>query len=148
MTFIFIVILWQVAAHYLDWRRFVRGDIPQPIFLVVNYVIGSLGVLIPFELWTSISVDPESAAWILSPDIDPRWKLPFILIAGGAAVTICYLADLLNNRNQSHEENSEQMRLKDQRIAELEQEFWRERQATGFKAAKAGRCRATVAARV
>jgi len=121
MTFILIVILWQVAAHYLDWRRFVRGTIPQSVFLVVNYVIGSLGLLIPYELWISITIDPRSAAWVLATDIDPRWKLPFILIAGGAAVTICYLADLLNSRNNSHEENSEQMRLKDQRIAELEQ---------------------------
>jgi len=121
MTFILIVILWQVAAHYLDWRRFVRGTFPQSLFLVGNYVIGSLGPLIPYELWISITIDPRSAAWVLATDIDPRWKLPFILIAGGAAVTICYLADLLNSRNNSHEENSEQMRLKDQRIAELEQ---------------------------
>lgn len=121
MTFIFLVILWQVAAHYLDWRRFVRGTIPQPVFLVVNYVIGSLGLLIPYELWISLSIDPRTASWILAIDIDPRWKLPLILIAGGAAVTICYLADLLNSRNQSHTETSEQMRLKDERIAELEQ---------------------------
>lgn len=123
MTFILIVVLWQVAAHYLDWRRFVRGDIPQPVFLVINYVIGSLGVLIPFELWTSLSVDPRTSLWILAVDVDPRWKLPIILIAGGAAVMICYLADLLNHRNHSHEESSEQLRLKDQRIAELEQEL-------------------------
>lgn len=123
MIFILIAFLWQAFAHYIDWRRFVRGSIPQPIMLIVNYIIGTLGMLISYELWVSLTVAPASAAWILALDTDPRWKFPFVLLGSGLSVGLWYTLDLLRDRGNSSATNDELIRIKDQRILELEQEL-------------------------
>ncbi len=121
MIFFVFSILYQALAHYFDWRHLFRIQPPQPVFLILNYIVGCIGITLAYLGWLEGSL--SQPAWLMLADSDPRAMFVLILVANGLTVMACYALDaLVLGRNRAAEKREENERLQ-KRIAELEQEL-------------------------
>lgn len=76
-----LVVFVEAFLHYFPWRLVLGGRVLHP---VAAYVLGVLGLMVPFTVWLA-----EHG------HMDIAWMLWTVIVAGGAAVAICYGLDWL-----------------------------------------------------
>ncbi len=83
-TLIVIVILSEAFLHYFRWKQVLMGrDLPR----VAAYVLGVLGLMLPYTAWLYGYGHIEAIK-----AIEILWK---DIIAGGLAVVLCYGIDVI-----------------------------------------------------
>ncbi len=85
-TFFFLI-----AAHYVPMDRVFSVQLPHPIRMILNYVIGTVGMLLPYALWLYERNDMEALT-----------TLAFCVVAAGMAPVFAYGLDIvLDWRNRA-----------------------------------------------
>jgi len=101
LTFFFLM-----AAHNWTWG-FMPWRMPHPIRLIMNYVIGTVGMLAPFVYWL-----------FERGEKDVIWKLLGFIVAAGLAPVFTHAGDAMKMTGRRAGEAEERERLlKEQRDA-------------------------------
>lgn len=88
LTFFFLV-----SAHYFKWDLFLPKKVTHPVRFIVNYVIGTVGMLAPFAYWLWNMGNQEAV-----------YKLIGFVIAAGLAPVLSYINDyVISVRNRANE---------------------------------------------
>ena len=122
MIFLLLSFLYQALAHYFDWRHLFRAKTNQTALLVVNYVIGCIGISLAYLGWLTVTTTtpPE---WLLLASMDPRLMFIVTLIVNGLAVVLCYAVDgHILGRNRLAESGDEIAILR-QAVADLQSQL-------------------------
>lgn len=122
MTYLLLSCLYQGFAHYFDWRHLFRSQPPQPVFLMLNYVIGCTGIALAYLGWMTTALEaPTAQSWLLLPQCEARWMFILVLGTNGLTVLLCYLLDaLVLNRNRA-KDSADQIALLTQQVSRLEE---------------------------
>lgn len=103
LTFFFLL-----AAHYFDFGNFLPQRMPHPVRIVINYVIGTVGMLAPFMFW----LYERGEMRII-------WKLAGFVVAAGLAPVLSYANDaVISLRQRAHEAEERERLLSEQRDAQ------------------------------
>jgi len=95
LTFFFLL-----SAHYFRYDNFLPWKLPHPVRIIMNYVIGTVGMLTPFAYWL----------WN-SGNQDAVYRLIGFVIVAGLAPVLSYTNDyVIAIRQRAHEaEQREQL---------------------------------------
>lgn len=85
-----------VFAHYFHWDDIFPWKLPHPVRILINYVIGTVGMLSPFAFW--LYTNGEFA--ILR-------RLIGFVIAAGLAPVLAYINDSLQSLRKREREKGE-----------------------------------------
>lgn len=91
LTFFFLL-----AAHYVEFDHFLPWKMPSPQRIVLNYVIGTVGMLAPFA-WK---------LWVLG-EVDLLLRLGGFVMAAGLAPMLAYINDGWKKLKESAREQAE-----------------------------------------
>jgi hypothetical protein len=89
--YLLITFFFLVAAHYIEIES-MPWKTHQPIRLIINYVIGTVGMLTPF-VWWLLSNDPGSKQIVI--------QLAFFVVIAGLAPVVTHAIDHRKNKLHS-----------------------------------------------
>lgn len=98
-----IVMLAELGLHYFPWRLIVKGELPR----IVAYVLGVLGLMIPFTLWL----------WA-NRELDVIFTLWLVIGAGGLMVMALYGLDKWLSTQQDLKDATEREQVMSQKVRE------------------------------
>lgn len=98
LTFFFLAFAHHFSWDFLPWRM------PHPIRLIINYVIGTVGMLAPFIWWLFEKGETEIISKLIG----------FVIAAGLAPVLTHWNDHLIAIGNKAVEKNEETELLKKQ----------------------------------